>query len=85
MFIRLSGGELAGEECPVEAKRNKVLLAPNQLAAEAQAGLGKLIARYDDPATPYLSRPRPTWIVRPGDYDHLARVNEWSSALGDDA
>ena len=42
-----------------------------------QAGLAALVARFDDPLTTYLSRPRPKH-VRFGRYDHLARVAEWS-------
>lgn len=41
------------------------------------------IARYDRQSTPYLSQPRPTFAGY-GDYDHLARVQEWSVSHGDD-
>lgn len=41
------------------------------------------IARYDNPATPYLSQPRPSFAGF-GEYDHLARVKEWSVVYGDD-
>ncbi len=37
-----------------------------------------LMARHDDPETPYVSRLRPLLITHAGDYDHLARVGEWS-------
>jgi ATP-dependent helicase/nuclease subunit B len=84
-FVRLTGGELAGEYLAVEPSgRDKAPLDAAQLAAKSIAGLGKLIARYDDPATPYLSRPRPRW-VKYGDYDHLARVKEWSVAFGEES
>ena len=42
-----------------------------------------LIAAFDDPATPYLARPRAEHAPRFSDYEHLARVKEWSAA-GDD-
>jgi len=41
------------------------------------------IKRYDNPRTPYLSQPRPAFAGY-GDYDHLARVQEWAVAYGDD-
>jgi len=46
-------------------------------AAEALAGLKRRIVAFDDSDTPYLSRLRPAFENRPGDYDHLARVKEW--------
>ncbi|MDA0654442.1 MAG: PD-(D/E)XK nuclease family protein, partial [Proteobacteria bacterium] len=46
------------------------------------AGLERLIAAFDDPAMPYLSRPRPDHGPKFPDYDHLARVQEWSAGPG---
>jgi ATP-dependent helicase/nuclease subunit B len=41
--------------------------------------LAAVVAKFDDPDTPYRSRERPMFLRRgPGDYDHLARVREWS-------
>jgi ATP-dependent helicase/nuclease subunit B len=48
------------------------------LIAKAVAQLAARIARFDDPATPYHSRVRPFSTTSEGDYDHLARVREWS-------
>ena len=49
--------------------------------AEVMARLRALITAYDDPAKPYVSQARPMFERRwPGDYDHLARVNEWRLA-----
>src|SRR5581483_4359313 len=44
----------------------------------AEAGVRALIARFDDPATGYPSRPRPELAPAYSDYLHLARVKEWS-------
>ncbi len=71
-FWRLSGGDPAGEIKPHQGA------FVEELAAAAQEGLQNLINAFDRPETPYLCRPRP----RPeymgyGDYDHLARVEEW--------
>ncbi len=73
-FWRLSGGRPVAEI--------KAYDAP-QFAADAYDGLLRLIAAFDDPATPYLARPRAEHAPRFSDYEHLARVKEWS-ASGDD-
>ncbi len=50
----------------------------------AEGALKNLIALYDDAATPYRSRLRVKSERRAGDYDHLARVREWSSGDSED-
>jgi ATP-dependent helicase/nuclease subunit B len=70
-FWRLSGGDPPGER--VSASNDIVLLA-----TMAFAGLERLVVKFDDPATPYLSRPDPSRAPRFSDYEHLARVQEWS-------
>ena len=52
------------------------------LIEATRTGLLRLLAVYDDPATPYRSRPRPDYGPRFSDYDHLARVQEWSAGAG---
>ena len=49
------------------------------MARAAIDGLARLIETFDDPATPYESRPRANWAPRYSDYEHLARVKEWSA------
>ena len=47
----------------------------------ALQGLEALIARYRRADQPYRSRTAPRFVTEyPGDYDHLARVREWSAA-----
>lgn len=47
--------------------------------AEALEGLNALIATYENPDQPYVSRTAPQFARRIySDYDHLARVREWS-------
>jgi ATP-dependent helicase/nuclease subunit B len=53
------------------------------LVDEALAGLERLIAAFDDPATPYLASPRDDRALRFSDYDHLARRPEWARADGE--
>ena len=70
-YWRLSGGEPPGAIAPVRAD-------PQALIESARAGFERLIARFDDPLTPYPSVPRPMRAPRFNDYAHLARINEWS-------
>ena len=48
------------------------------LAPDAAARLAQRIAWFDEEPTPYLSRVAPQNARIAGDYDHLARVREWS-------
>jgi ATP-dependent helicase/nuclease subunit B len=50
----------------------------DDLAADALVGLRRLVSAFDDPKTPYLSRPDPTEKGF-GDFDHLARIKEWGA------
>lgn len=76
VYLRLTGGETAGEE--------RVIPDPGgDLAEDIYARLVDLLKQYEDEVTPYLSRPRPMFTSRFGDYDHLARVKEWSASGGE--
>src|SRR5690606_40248076 len=68
-YWQLLGGDPAGR-----LDRLKV----DGAADSASAGLARLIAAFDDENTPYLSQPNPDGAPRHSDYDHLARVKEWS-------
>ncbi len=54
------------------------------LIADLSDGLAAYVAAFDDPSMPYRSRPRPDFAPRHSDYDHLARVREWSAGPGED-
>lgn len=71
-FWRLSGGRPAG--AITDAKGT-----PADLAATSLARLQRLIDDFDNVDTPYRSRPRPAAAPRFSDYDHLARVKEWTA------
>lgn len=71
----LSHWQLKGTREPIAI--SPVKLTTNRIA-EAQAGLMDMIARFDRDETPYLSNPRPAHAGY-GDYDHLARVQEWTA------
>ena len=76
VYLHLSGGREAGKHQNI----NKDL---DDLAGDALKGLRDRIARFDDAGTPYLSRVKPMFEGRAGDYDHLARVLEWMAGGGD--
>ncbi|HYC13208.1 MAG TPA: PD-(D/E)XK nuclease family protein, partial [Stellaceae bacterium] len=77
-FWRLSGLTTAGEVKTV-AEGGDVA----ELIAEALAGLRDLIAKFDDPATPYLAAPDAAKAPRYSDYTHLERVKEWRASEGE--
>ncbi len=74
MFLRLTGGATAGEtrEIPTIG-----------LVENIWDDLIRLLKQYEEVTTPYLSHPRPQFIGRFAEYDHLARVKEWSTSGGD--
>ena len=69
-YWRLSGGEPAGEQKPLTAGD------PGELIDRVLRGVGGLVARFDDPATPYLPVPVLRWKPRFSDYRHLERLEE---------
>ena len=75
-YIRASGGEPPGVEHIVRCEDVPAL------AREALAGLARLVARFDDPATPYRPARRARFSYDYDDYAHLARVAEWSAETG---
>jgi ATP-dependent helicase/nuclease subunit B len=84
VYVSLRGGEPGGEEKSLEFKSS----SPDAEADRALQKLREVARRFEDPATPYRSRERPMFQGRSyGDYDHLARVKEWSlsGGVGDDA
>jgi ATP-dependent helicase/nuclease subunit B len=73
-YVTLRGGEPPGEPCPIVFKDG----TPDTQAAHALARLKALAAKFADAETPYYSLVHPMWTTHYGDYDHLARVKEWS-------
>jgi ATP-dependent helicase/nuclease subunit B len=70
LYLHISGSAEGGRAQPVSDVPVLIAKAVAQLAAR--------IAWFDNPATPYRSRVRPFSVSSEGDYDHLARVREWS-------
>ncbi|MCC6597898.1 MAG: double-strand break repair protein AddB [Alphaproteobacteria bacterium] len=64
----------------------KIIALDTDVAAvleDTYAGLLRLIAAYDAPGACYPSLPRPGNAPAYNDYEHLARVREWSAAGAD--
>ena len=51
-----------------------------KLTELARHGLEELIAKFDDPVTPYHPLPRLEAASTRNDYEHLERVQEWLSS-----
>ncbi|MGX5848125.1 double-strand break repair protein AddB [Mesorhizobium sp. PL10] len=82
-FIRLKPNGEVFEESILDYNRQP--RTAEDLAEEAWARLEKLLIHYADPTTGYLSRALPFREGESdGDYDHLARVLEWSAGGDND-
>lgn len=75
IYLSLADGKKAARPIPVENAA--------ELAQKAADLLAKRITWFDKETTPYMSRVRPYRTDSVGDYDHLARVREWSTSGGD--
>ncbi len=92
--VKLSGGNPPGlfqslnpETASSQAKKllhQHHIATCDELGAYALARLKNLLTRYANRETAYRSIPRPKWRLRYGQYDHLARIKEWSDASGSD-
>lgn len=71
VYIRISGGATAGALLPVGSN------VP-ELVEKSMRQLKERVAQFDDATVPYPSRVAPQRSDFVGDYDHLARVREWS-------
>ncbi|HWM46290.1 MAG TPA: double-strand break repair protein AddB [Xanthobacteraceae bacterium] len=80
VYVGLKGGEPGGEERVVNLKDS----TPDTEADRALAELTRVALRFEDPDEPYRSLVHSMWRTRYGDFDHLARVKEWSLAGEED-
>jgi len=71
VYVKLSGGPIPGEWRSIKGDIGTLI----QKSAEL---LAARIAMFDEESTPYVSRVAPYRSDMAGDYDHLARVREWS-------
>ena len=79
-YVLVKGGEPPGDEKFIDFKDGTV----DSQADRALQKLRDLAARFEDENTPYRSLVHPMWATQYGDYDHLARVLEWTSAGEED-
>lgn len=76
-YLKLGGAE-GGKEHPISFK-DKLF---SEVAEAHFVGMQKIVAIYADATSEYLSRPFAKYVARGEDYDHLARVKEWSATGG---
>jgi len=86
-YLEVTGRRPAGRE-EVRASPsgdNDEVLNSRDAADRALEGMVRLIERYADPAQGYTSRTAPQFVkLYASDYDHLARVFEWSTSGEDE-
>jgi ATP-dependent helicase/nuclease subunit B len=75
IYVSLTGAGDGGEDSEIGFGE----MTLDQGVDEALARFKAFVAMFDAPDMPYLSKPHVLLMNRPGDYDHLARVKEWSS------
>ena len=78
-YVQLKGGAKPGEPKLIEFEKGTT----DEQADRALQKLAELAARFADASTPYRSLVHPMWTRHYGDYDHLARVKEWSATGGE--
>ncbi len=79
-YVSMRGRDPAGEEKPIAFREGTA----DFHADRALARLRGVVERFADVKTPYRSLVSPMWKTRYGDYDHLARVAEWSAGGEDE-
>ena len=77
VYIRMSGGEPPGE---IKALSDFDVMT---VAEKHFAELKSLLAQYEQPQQPYLPALATEKVADRGDFDHLARFDEWALAGGD--
>jgi ATP-dependent helicase/nuclease subunit B len=78
-YVLLKGGARPGEPKLIDFTEG----TPDSQADRALQKLTALAGRFIDGDEPYRSLVHPMWAARYGDYDHLARVKEWSATGGE--
>lgn len=81
-YLLMSGNAKGGEEKRIDGRGTNKRDA-SELADAALDDLLKLVALFDDEATPYPSQPRAKYVNDYSDFDHLARRGEWAMAAED--
>ncbi|AWN46795.1 double-strand break repair protein AddB [Methylobacterium terrae] len=83
LYVRAGGGKTPLDPMPLKAPRNDGRTLPELVEAHV-AGLRQLVGAFMAGEASYLSRPYPKYAKAYSDYDHLARVREWSLVEGEE-
>ncbi|NNC01187.1 hypothetical protein HI113_45840, partial [Corallococcus exiguus] len=83
LYVHTSGGRKAIDPRPLKPGRDETRSLSEIVREHGQRFEG-LIARYARGDAAYVSRPFPKYARRFSEYDHLARVKEWSLASNGD-
>jgi ATP-dependent helicase/nuclease subunit B len=83
LYVHTSGGRKPLKPREIETPRGDTRFVA-AIVAEHHSKLAELVGRYVSGEAAYLSRPYPKYAKRFSDYDHLARVKEWSLASAED-
>jgi ATP-dependent helicase/nuclease subunit B len=79
VYVSLTGSGEGGEDTEIGFGE----MSLEQGVDDALDRFKNLVAMFDAPDMPYLSKPHVLLMKQPGDYDHLARVKEWGSGGGE--
>ena len=79
LYVKISGGRLPLDPCEVKPPNGHLRSVP-EIVAEHRRQLAGLVSAYAMGERGYRSRPFPKYARKYSDYDHLARVKEWSLA-----
>jgi ATP-dependent helicase/nuclease subunit B len=79
LYLKLGGGD-GGKQIPLDWSKKKIKFA--DVVARHREELGNLLNQFRLAGTPYIPRPFPKYASKFSDYDHLARVKEWSATGG---
>ncbi len=75
--------QLSGGREPLATRPAAGKTPPAKLIEDAEAGLARLVAAFDDPGRAYAARPASAYALAYNDYEHLARIREWALAEAD--
>jgi ATP-dependent helicase/nuclease subunit B len=79
LYLKLGGGD-GGKQIPLDWSKKKIAFA--DVVARHRSELVRLLNQFRVQETPYIPRPFPKYASKYSDYDHLARVKEWSATGG---
>jgi ATP-dependent helicase/nuclease subunit B len=77
VYLKLGGGD-GGKQIKLDWKKESFA----NVVARHRRELETLLNQFREETTPYLPRPFPKYASKYSDYDHLARVKEWSATGG---